>query len=57
MLHHVITKLYVAVAGPVLDLTKQHKLFLKLVAPMVFVSDVAFIFIGKTKIEYECSSS
>lgn len=33
-----------SVAGPVLDYTKQHKLFLKLIAPMVFVSDVGFIF-------------
>ncbi|KAL7314032.1 hypothetical protein PS15m_007693 [Mucor circinelloides] len=33
-----------SISGPVLDLTKQHKLFLKLIAPMVFVTDVAFIF-------------
>ncbi|CEP18396.1 hypothetical protein [Parasitella parasitica] len=33
-----------SVSGPVLDATKQHKLFLKLVAPMVFVTDIAFIF-------------
>ncbi|KAI9278679.1 major facilitator superfamily domain-containing protein [Phascolomyces articulosus] len=33
-----------SVAGPVLDKTKQHKLFLKLIAPMVLVSDVGFIF-------------
>lgn len=36
----------IAVSGPVLDLTKQHKLFLKLIAPMVFVTDIAFIFMG-----------
>ncbi|KAL9548017.1 hypothetical protein MBANPS3_005894 [Mucor bainieri] len=35
---------HVAISGPVLDLTKQHKLFLKLIAPMVFVTDIAFIF-------------
>ncbi|KAI9499208.1 major facilitator superfamily domain-containing protein [Zychaea mexicana] len=34
-----------SVAGPVLDKTKQHKLFLKLIAPMVLVSDVGLIFI------------
>ncbi|KAI8994539.1 major facilitator superfamily domain-containing protein [Pilobolus umbonatus] len=33
-----------SVAGPVLDATKQHKLFLKLIAPMVFVTDIGFIF-------------
>ncbi|KAI8360001.1 major facilitator superfamily domain-containing protein [Blakeslea trispora] len=32
-------------AGPVLDQTKQHKLLLKLVTPMVFITDVAFIFV------------
>ncbi|KAI8140363.1 major facilitator superfamily domain-containing protein [Fennellomyces sp. T-0311] len=34
-----------SVAGPVLDKTKQHILFLRLIAPMVLVSDVGFIFI------------
>jgi hypothetical protein len=38
---------YLAIAGPVLDTTKQHKLFLRLIAPMVFVTDIGFIFIGK----------
>lgn len=38
---------YTAISGPVLDLTKQHKLFLKLIAPMVFVTDIAFIFMGR----------
>ncbi|KAI8881599.1 MFS general substrate transporter [Backusella circina FSU 941] len=33
-----------SVAGPVLDATKQHKLFLRLIAPMVFITDIAFIF-------------
>ncbi|KAI7852646.1 major facilitator superfamily domain-containing protein, partial [Circinella umbellata] len=37
-----------SVAGPVLDKTKQHKLFLKLIAPMVLVSDLGFIFISKS---------
>jgi hypothetical protein len=37
----------VAISGPVLDLTKQHKLFLRLISPMVFVTAVAFIFLGK----------
>ncbi|OBZ84502.1 Major facilitator superfamily domain-containing protein 7-a [Choanephora cucurbitarum] len=32
-------------AGPVLDQTKQHKLLLKLVTPMVFITNVAFIFV------------
>ncbi|KAI8973584.1 major facilitator superfamily domain-containing protein [Mycotypha africana] len=36
------------VAGPLLDLTKRHKLFLKSVAPLVFGTDLAFIFLGKT---------
>ncbi|KAL0144433.1 major facilitator superfamily domain-containing protein [Mucor lusitanicus] len=34
-----------SIAGPVLDTTKQHKLFLRLIAPMVFVTDIGFIFI------------
>ncbi|KAI8071711.1 major facilitator superfamily domain-containing protein [Gongronella butleri] len=33
------------VAGPVLDMTRQHKLFLKLVSPMVFVTYLGFMFI------------
>ncbi|KAI9487525.1 MAG: major facilitator superfamily domain-containing protein [Benjaminiella poitrasii] len=33
-----------SVAGPVLDTTKQHKLFLRLIAPMVLVTDIGFIF-------------
>ncbi|KAG2236353.1 hypothetical protein INT48_008335 [Thamnidium elegans] len=33
-----------SIAGPVLDTTKQHKLFLRLIAPMVFVTDIGFIF-------------
>ncbi|KAG2192180.1 hypothetical protein INT47_001591 [Mucor saturninus] len=33
-----------SISGPVLDYTKQHKLFLKLIAPMVVISDIAFIF-------------
>lgn len=41
------TETFIAISGPVLDYTKQHKLFLKLIAPMVFVSDVAFIFMGE----------
>ncbi|KAI8637409.1 major facilitator superfamily domain-containing protein [Parasitella parasitica] len=35
-----------SIAGPVLDTTKQHKLFLRLMAPMVFVTDIGFIFIA-----------
>lgn len=35
-----------AVAGPVLDSTKQHKLFLRLIAPMVFITDIGFIFMS-----------
>ncbi|KAI8373232.1 major facilitator superfamily domain-containing protein [Radiomyces spectabilis] len=34
-----------SVAGPVLDTTKQHKLFLRLIAPLVFATDVGFVFI------------
>ncbi|OAD76428.1 hypothetical protein PHYBLDRAFT_143401 [Phycomyces blakesleeanus NRRL 1555(-)] len=34
-----------SVAGPVLDMTKQHLLFLRLIAPMVVITDIAFIFI------------
>ncbi|KAG2207607.1 hypothetical protein INT46_005580 [Mucor plumbeus] len=34
-----------SISGPVLDATKQHKLFLRLIAPMVFVTDIGFIFI------------
>ncbi|KAI8076367.1 major facilitator superfamily domain-containing protein [Halteromyces radiatus] len=33
-----------AVAGPVLDKTKQHILFLKLIAPMVLITDLGFVF-------------
>ncbi|ORX58801.1 MFS general substrate transporter [Hesseltinella vesiculosa] len=36
-----------SIAGPVLDATKQHKLFLRLVSPMVFVSYLGFMFIRK----------
>jgi hypothetical protein len=36
-----------AVAGPVLDLTKQHKLFLRLMAPLMLTTYVAFIFVSK----------
>ncbi|KAI9025876.1 major facilitator superfamily domain-containing protein [Phycomyces nitens] len=36
-----------SVAGPVLDMTKQHLLFLRLIAPMVVITDIAFIFISK----------
>ncbi|KAI7900437.1 major facilitator superfamily domain-containing protein [Cokeromyces recurvatus] len=35
-----------SVAGPVLDSTKQHRLFLRLIAPMVLVTDIGFIFIS-----------
>ncbi|KAI8384285.1 uncharacterized protein BYT42DRAFT_632494 [Radiomyces spectabilis] len=38
-----------SVAGPVLDMTKQHKLFLRLISPMVLVTDLGFIFISKQK--------
>lgn len=41
---------YVAIAGPVLDTTKQHKLFLRLIAPMVFITDIGFIFMSKYSI-------
>ncbi|KAI8577552.1 hypothetical protein K450DRAFT_301831 [Umbelopsis ramanniana AG] len=34
-----------SVAGPVLDITKQHKLFLRLMAPLMLSTYVAFIFI------------
>ncbi|KAI8069755.1 major facilitator superfamily domain-containing protein [Gilbertella persicaria] len=34
-----------SVAGPVLDRTKQHTLFLRIIAPMVFLTNVAFVFI------------
>ncbi|KAI7864815.1 major facilitator superfamily domain-containing protein [Spinellus fusiger] len=34
-----------SVAGPVLDMTKQHLLFLRLITPMVLITDIGFIFI------------
>ncbi|KAH8552118.1 major facilitator superfamily domain-containing protein [Umbelopsis sp. PMI_123] len=34
-----------SVAGPVLDITKQHKLFLRLMAPLMLSTYIAFIFI------------
>lgn len=37
-----------------LDTTKQHKLFLRLIAPMVFVTDIGFIFMGKV---FPCNST
>lgn len=37
---------FVAVAGPVLDMTKQYKLFLRLTSPMVFITHLSFYFIG-----------
>ncbi|KAI9281299.1 major facilitator superfamily domain-containing protein [Umbelopsis sp. AD052] len=36
-----------SVAGPVLDITKQHKLFLRLMAPLMLSTYVAFIFISE----------
>lgn len=39
--------IFTVVAGPVLDKTKQHILFLRLIAPGVLVSDVAYLFLGK----------
>ncbi|KAH8552699.1 major facilitator superfamily domain-containing protein [Umbelopsis sp. PMI_123] len=40
-----------SVAGPVLDITKQHKLFLRLMAPLTLATYVGFIFIGKLGVE------
>ncbi|CEJ02915.1 hypothetical protein CU097_010173 [Rhizopus azygosporus] len=34
-----------SVAGPVLDMTKQYKLFLRLASPMVFITHLSFYFI------------
>ncbi|KAG2182035.1 hypothetical protein INT43_006961 [Umbelopsis isabellina] len=34
-----------SVAGPVLDLTKQHKLFLRLMAPLMLTTYLAFVFV------------
>ncbi|KAG2173309.1 hypothetical protein INT43_004683 [Umbelopsis isabellina] len=36
-----------SVAGPVLDMTKQHKLFLRLMAPLTLATYIGFIFIIK----------
>ncbi|KAI9022921.1 major facilitator superfamily domain-containing protein [Phycomyces nitens] len=39
-----------SIAGPLLDATKQHKLFLRLVAPMILVADTGLLFASKYSI-------
>ncbi|GAA5797515.1 hypothetical protein HPULCUR_002903 [Helicostylum pulchrum] len=46
-----------SIAGPVLDTTKQHKLFLRLIAPMVFVTDIGFIFMTSYPVHDATSNS
>lgn len=48
------TIFFIAVAGPVLDMTKQHKLFLRLMAPLTLATYVGFIFIGKYGMRSPC---
>lgn len=34
-------------SGPIIDRTKQHKVLLKIMAPLMFSTYLAFIFVGK----------
>lgn len=42
--------LLLVISGPVIDKTKQHKILLKIMAPLMLSTYVAFIFVGKAKL-------